>query len=151
MSIRQGNKVIANVGGGGNAETLVDTLYPIGSCYIGTGATCPLAAIKGTWTLQSSGIVTSVDTNVPVKGNGISLGLTNGTNNFGATGRGGTYHDYELAMYTGTYGSNVGVSNGNSTKPGSYTLGITTDGTKSGIVGTVTRSTLSVNIWERTA
>lgn len=37
---------------------LLDTLYPVGSIYIGTMATCPLEALGvGTWTLKSSGQV----------------------------------------------------------------------------------------------
>lgn len=37
---------------------LLDTLYPVGSIYIGTMATCPLETLGvGTWTLKSSGQV----------------------------------------------------------------------------------------------
>lgn len=145
MSLYLGTSQIA---GGMSAETLVDTLYPVDSCYIGTGATCPLAAIKGTWTLQSSGIVTSVNTNVPVKGNGMTLGMTNGTDNVApkAAQTSWGYTGYDSKSYGLNLNDNPG---GTALKTGIF--GITTDATKSGIVGTVTRSVLSVNIWKRTA
>lgn len=135
------------IAGSMSAETLVDTLYPVGSCYIGTGATCPLAAIKGTWTLQSSAVVTSVNTNVPCKGNGMTLGLTDGTNKFGLTTGGGT----ALSGDSDSFNKAVATSGGTANLGTYKRLGITTDATKSGIVGTVTRSVLSVNIWKRTA
>ena len=35
--------------------TLLQTIYPVGSVYLSTNATCPLASLFGTWTLVSSG------------------------------------------------------------------------------------------------
>jgi len=132
-------------------ENLVDLLFPIGSCYIGTGSTCPLAAIKGTWTLQSSGVITSVDTNVPVKGNGKTLGLTDGTNYLSPTLNNVVYHTGSPYI-SEVYDKNIGTSVTNWTPLGNdKALGVTTDASKSGVVGTVTSSTLSVNIWQRTA
>ena len=127
---------------------VLKAVYPVGSCYIGVGAVCPLEAFFGTWTLQSSGIVTSVNTNVPVKGNGIALGLTNGTNN----GVISSSYIYTNLYHSDAFGVNVGATANHSVwTPDLKAVGVTTDASKSGIVGTVTRSTLSVNIWQRTA
>ena len=127
---------------------IMDKIYPVGSCYIGTTSNCPLAALFGTWTLKSSGIVTSVDTNVPVKGNGVALGLTNGTNN----GVMSSSYNMTQIYHSDAFGVNVGATANHSVwTPDLKAVGITTDETKSGMVGTVTRTTLSVNIWERTA
>lgn len=160
MSIYLGDTPLANTGYGkantdlsnltsAGQETLVDILYPVGSIYIGTTSTCPLAAIKGTWELQSSAIVTSVNTNVPCKGTGKSLGFQHGSTICGATANG------DCVIGASSNAVNVSFNNNISnwaTRFGNLNIvGITTDDSKSGIVGTVTRSTLSVNIWKRTA
>ena len=125
---------------------VLKAIYPVGAVYIGTTSTCPLASFFGTWTLKSSGIVTSVNTNVPIKGNGKTLGLTDSVVNLSMFSI-----DYDKAPLSSTgYGENVGYTTRTSSH-NSKAVGVTTDPTKSGIVGTVTRSTLSVNIWERTA
>lgn len=56
------------------------TVYPVGSLYFGTQSTCPLAAIidGSTWEKVGSSLITSVNTSVPVKGNGKTMGFTNG-------------------------------------------------------------------------
>lgn len=158
MSIYKGTDLVAGAVVIANVGDIIDSLYPVGSVYIGTTPTCPIAAIKGTWTLQSSGIVTSVNTNVPVKGNGKTLGLTDGTDNAGITSvvdwNGGDPGSNVLKPSQNDYGKNVGISTTIATysRYGNNKLvGVTTDASKSGIVGTVTRTTLSVNIWERTA
>lgn len=138
------------------AETLIDTLYPVGSVYIGTTATCPLAAIKGTWTLISSGVVTAVNSNVPVKGTGMTMGLeTSNNRHFGLVGYGGNNIEALVRLWTDgdMYGTNIGtLATGTESSTTSHiSHGLTTDETKSGIVGTVSSTTLSVNIWERTA
>lgn len=143
MSIYKGTDLVAGMPSYGD---IIDTLYPVGSVYIGTTSTCPLAAIKGTWTLKSSGIVTSVDTNVPVKGNGTALGLTDNHINAGLVGS-----SSGMTYGSNNYGSAVGSSFSGSSTFGNKAVGITTDATKSGIEGTVTRSVYTVNIWERTA
>ena len=146
MSLYLGTSPIA---GGMSAETLVDTLYPVGSCYIGVGAVCPLAAIKGTWTLQSSGIVTSVNTNVPIKGDGKVTGWQ--TKNGVAGMRLYTPSSVNIQLGIAGNASGTDYGTGETAWPDSQQFGLATDANQSHIVGTVTRSTLSVNIWERTA
>ena len=66
---------------------------------------------------------------VPVVGNGMGLGLTDGTNNYGMRGRADNY------VITGqnAYGKTVGSTFGAETTTG-VVLGVTTDPTKSGMV-----------------
>ena len=128
---------------------VLKAIYPVGAVYIGTTSTCPLASFFGTWTLKSSGIVTSVNTSVPIAGNGMTIGLTNGTTNYGMSTDGSS-----TAILTGVdtlYGTNVGTTRTSGGPAKNKTMGLTTDATKSGLTGTVTRSTYTVNIWERTA
>jgi len=127
----------------------LNNIYPIGSLYFCTQSTCPMATLisGSTWEKVGSSLITNVDTNVPIAGNGITLGLTNGTTNVGA---GITSGASSISVYESTYGSSVGTGRGTGLT-GNTSLGITTDATKSGIVGTVTRSALTVNIFKRTA
>ena len=131
---------------------IVDALYPVGSIYIGTTSTCPLASIKGTWTNIGTGIMKSSST-VPVKGNGMAMGITDGSTNFGVIG---TQYTNSYPLYQGrasaAYGANVGTTgftSGNITT--GTAIGITTDGSKSGMVVDTSSLTLTCNIWQRTA
>jgi hypothetical protein len=129
-------------------QTILSSVYPVGSVYITTANTCPLSTLisGSTWELVSSGIVKSG--NVPVKGNGMTLGLQTNTNNkFGLMqgGSGGI-------AYTTAYGINSGRTAALTGLVNSSTgIGITTDSSKSGIIADTSSLTLAVNIFERTA
>lgn len=129
-------------------DNLFATLYPVGSIYIGTQSTCPLTTIipDSTWTIVSTNLVTGVNTTAQVAGNGMSLGLTNGTTNIGINGDINGYlqnspqaFDKTISITQQTGQVQRGI------------LGITTDATKSGITATITRNNLTVNVWQRTA
>ncbi|MGN0913036.1 MAG: hypothetical protein ACI4OE_07060 [Alphaproteobacteria bacterium] len=101
-----------------------------------------------TWSKVASNIVIDVQTSVPVKGNGTTLGLTDGTN---YVGFGNVSSQGYTQLMTNMYGTNVGT---NTTQGGiaqNKTYGVTTDSSKSGLTATVTRTNLSINIWKRTA
>ena len=67
-----------------------------------------------------------------IKGTGITLGLTDGTNNYGFQAGSDGQNRYVLS--TGMYGQQVGSgSNVGDVPTGSAHYGITTDSTKSGI------------------
>ena len=135
---------------GVNMVDIVDALYPVGSCYIGTGNVCPISLIKGTWTLQSSGIVTSVNTTVGVRGNGKSLGMTDGTSNYGFSNW--TGNGYGARFTKGAYNADVGGGYDNSqVGNNSVAYGVVNNVNTSGLTGVLTRTVLSVNIWKRTA
>lgn len=66
-----------------------------------------------------------------VKGNGISLGLTNGKTNYGVGVTSGT--TTALDGYTGLYGTNVGTTNSGTLNTQNISMGITADSSKLGI------------------
>jgi hypothetical protein len=127
------------------------TVYPVGSLYFGTQSTCPLAAIinGSTWEKVGSSLITSVNTSVPVIGNGKAIGLTDGLNGYGL--QGGSGGGEFLSAAAGNYGKNINTPNVTPRYIGNKTLGLTENPENSGIVGTVTRTALTVNIWKRTA
>ncbi len=115
----------------------LQSVYPIGSLYIGINDNCPIANLFGTWEKIGDGFVTEVDSNVPIKGTGTTLGLNNS---------GGSAVGY-LNLYRSSYNEAIlsasGGTRGN--------VHVTTNADGSGIVGTVSATKLEVNIWKRTA
>lgn len=78
---------------------------------------------------------------IRAKGNGITLGFTDGTNNLGATfAQNGGYTGWVFAT-SGSYGGNVGDNVGAVVAALAKQVGVTTDSTKSGIVSDMTDST----------
>lgn len=74
----------------------------------------------------------STATTLPVKGDGKSLGLTDASNNLGIYASSGTSG---LRAVTGAYNKNAGASiSSEGTQSTGKALGVTTDGTKSGII-----------------
>lgn len=70
-------------------------------------------------------------TTAPVKGSGKTLGLTNGTNNYGFN----FDNNANARLYTSLFDTNVGTQATTSqTGSANKSLGVTTDGTKSGLV-----------------
>jgi hypothetical protein len=133
-------------------DALMNNIYPVGSVYLSTTSTCPLAALisGSTWEQMGTSLITSVNTSVPVKGDGKTLGLTDGTTNVGMSYSTGSYDRF----YGRTSFYNIGIGTGSSsgsTPANTKGVGVTTDSSKSGIVGTVTRTSISVYIFKRTA
>lgn len=130
--------------------TILETLYPVGSIYITTNETCPLAVLisGSTWIKEATGVITGLSETAPCKGNGLTLGLTNGTVNGGV----GLSNQNILYPYTGLYGKNVGDTtiSGFATVNNSY--GITTDPDNSGIITDLSSvaTSYSVNLFRRT-
>lgn len=119
-----------------NRTTYANLFNAIGTKY-GTGDGSTTFRIP-----SASNIVTSVNTSVPIKGNGKTLGVTDGTTNaglfFGLSS--GIYNNKDL------YGTNVGTSQPNANSiVNNKSMSITTDSSKSGIVGTVTRTSFTCN------
>ena len=71
---------------------------------------------------------------IRAKGNGMTLGLTNGTNNYGLS-------DQNFTAYGTNYGQPAGSTQGSGQIPSGKTTGITTDSTKSGVISDMTDST----------
>lgn len=74
---------------------------------------------------------------VRAKGNGITLGLTDGTTNTGLYWSGNA----NISPRTGVYGQNVGTTDSGASPYSAESLGVTTDSTKSGIISSMADST----------
>lgn len=78
-----------------------------------------------------NGYQTPLGDSVPVIGNGMTIGLTNGTSNFGSTQN----KDYrDLCLSLNDYGGNVGDTGSYTNGTTNVVVGVTEDGTKSGII-----------------
>ena len=129
--------------------SLLDALYPVGSIYMTINDTCPLATLGiGTWTKVASGVVTSLKSTAPVKGNGLTIGLTDGSSNSGMY----AINNY-LTAHTGVYGKNTGVTPSSGSFVTGKTIGLTTTGSNSGVIADLSSvsNTLTCNFFRRTA
>lgn len=81
--------------------------------------------------------------NAPVVGNGITLGLTDGTLFAGLQIDGGSANINNRLFASDSYGSSVGSATGSEYLNTSKTLGITTDPTKSGLIVDLSSATSS--------
>ena len=79
---------------------------------------------------------------LPVIGNGMNLGLTEGSRNFGLVQGGGAYPG--LAGLTGNYGQAVGSHTSGNEPTTNISLGVTTDPTKSGLETTLKQTKLKM-------
>lgn len=127
-----------------------EEMFPVGSMYVNYLPTNPAELLGfGTWTQASTTLVTSVASTAPVKGTGMTLGLTDGAR-LGATvtSSGGAFTGIQ-----NEYGKPVGTS----TSQSSYFqagkgIGVTNDASKSGLVADTSSlaSKLTVYVWFRT-
>ena len=86
----------------------------------------------------------SISSIAPVKGNGKTLGITDGTNEFGLTASAISGYGY-LSAYTGASTTNVGTSNSAINLTYNKTYGISTDKTKSGVIADLADITTSLD------
>lgn len=84
--------------------TVLQAIYPVGSIYIGTMSTCPLASLFGTWTLVSAGRVLQGADSSHSAGSTIEAGLPNITGNI-ATGN--SYGFDAFSEYTGAFAADT--------------------------------------------
>lgn len=127
-------------------QALLETIYPVGAIYIGTMNICPLSALFGTWTKIGTKILTDVSgsNNVPVKGNGNDLSIepVSGYSERKIKIEGRSGDDLLVVPDQGNPGVGINAK-------------LITDPTKSGIIADIsnslTKTSITVNIWERTA
>lgn len=112
----------------------LESLYPIGSIYLSTTSTCPLATLFGEWTKIGSEIVTSVSSQVIVYGNGSPLPV----NNNGSATAGTLY------CYRSSYNEAI-IANG-----GNYGNLYVASGGSSGLRGYNSVKKQNINIFKRT-
>lgn len=123
-------------------RTFLGLIYPVGSVYITTAGTCPLQAIGiGTWKNIGTSLTLNVNTNVPVKGTGGTILLKQ---------IGGNIQNNLRSRAAGYYLTN-GLYIGNDGPGFTGDVSLTTDSSRSGMVGTVTRTQITVNVFQRIA
>lgn len=135
-------------------NNLLSTLYPVGSIYIGTQNSCPLATlIAGSqWQKVATQVVTNVNTGVAVYGNGKTLGLTDNSKNYGIMSRNvSNVYGFVFATTNATDKNNGTSVSDNGTANANLCLGVRTQANNSGLTGSLSRTNLSLNIWKRTA
>lgn len=89
---------------------------------------------------KGTDVVIPLATSAPVIGNGMTMGLTDGTTNFGLSGTQSSPGARLMATAGADYGSNAGSSHTSGTGP-DKTLGLTKDPTKSGVISDLTSAT----------
>lgn len=133
----------------GYKEEILNLIYPVGSIYFdgSNGEVCPLTSVitGSEWQKIGNKLLTDGST-APVVGNGSALGFTNGSDNFGLQG----YSGEGIGPVLSNYGSPVDA-NARLYDSVNGALGVTTDGSKSGLVVNLGDATgITVAIWKRT-
>ena len=131
-------------------STMLSTLYPVGSVYIGTQSTCPLASLisGSTWTKVSDGRVLQGSDSNHTAGSTIAAGLPNIQ---------GTWEDALGWSITGTGAINTYVTAAHPSRGSSSGnhIGFTFNAQRSSSIygnsNTVQPPAFVVNIWKRTA
>lgn len=130
--------------------TSLESAYPVGSIYIGTMATCPLASLFGTWTLVGSGRVLQGSDADHNAGTTIEAGLPNITGKFDMkyAGRGDVTASGAFSKASSSY-----KGSGGNDSVGNAAIGFNASNSNSiyGNSTTVQPPAYVVNIWERTA
>lgn len=92
------------------------------------------------WPQKGPGVELPLGTTAPVIGNGMTLGLTDGTNNAGTVLNG--YGAHEVSAFRSSYGATVGSQLADAVSLINYSnIGVTTDPEKSGMVVDLTNAT----------
>ena len=114
-----------------NVLSNLQSIYPVGSLYIGTTDTCPIANLFGTWEKIEEGLCLQSGKGDQVAGETVEAGLPNitgsgiwskeqsisgaiystGTNNFTGTTQGGTahYNAFDASRSSSIYGKSSTV------------------------------------------
>lgn len=132
-----------------NVLSNLQSIYPVGSLYIGTTDTCPIASLFGTWEKVSEGRVLQGVSGSQVAGNTVEAGLPNIKGVFpdwiGASGYQGAFYNTSTSSHT--------TANSPLANPSSQATGF--DASKSNSIygksSTVQPPAYLVNIWKRTA
>ncbi len=94
------------------------------------------------WTQKGEPVTLPLGGTAPVVGNGITLGLQDANGNKFGLGQFSSTPQM-LMGYSGTYGTNVGTANTGNVPAAGKSVGITTEGEKSGIVADLANATAS--------
>jgi hypothetical protein len=135
-----------------NVLSNLQAVYPIGSLFISTTDTCPIANLFGTWEKVGEGLITNAQ-DVPVVGNGNAITFTTGSSNLSIGTRGtGNLQDWYTQMTSPANGASVGSAGSliRGMNPNCARLGLTENKDYSGMIAKLDL-TLEASIWKRTA
>ena len=133
--------------------SVVQVLYPVGALYIGGGSmeACPLQVLGiGTWLLiNNAQLVIGLDNEVPVVGNGLGLGLTNGSTDYTMCTT--SQNSYGVLSKCELIGAPLDTQSSTFDGSNNRVWGISRNAQNSGIVADLSNSTtsLDVKIWKR--
>lgn len=151
------DKTSANAQSGASILGLLEVIYPVGSLYMSTNATCPLADMFGTWTLvaQDKALWTGDGTNGDTT---IAAGLPNITGTMQSGGLAGNTWDCIVNTTSGAFtktGASSYASKGTNVSAGSYYIAAQFTASNSNSIygnsSTVQPPAYVVNVWKRTA
>ncbi len=129
-----------------NVLSNLQSIYPVGSLYIGTTDTCPIANLFGTWEKVSEGRVLQGIKGDQVAGGTVEAGLPNITGTFGGSAYGAT---------VGGAFSDIGGRSSYERGGGGSNCIVGFDASRSSSIygksDTVQPPAYLVNIWKRTA
>lgn len=127
----------------------LQSVYPIGSLYIGINDNCPIANLFGTWEKVAAGLCLQGATGSQVPGETVEAGLPNITGKFpdwiGASGYQGVFYNTSTSSHT--------TANSPLSNPSSQATGFDASRSNSiyGKSNTVQPPAYLVNVWKRTA
>lgn len=128
-----------------NVLSSLQSVYPVGSIYIGVTETCPIASLFGTWELVSSGRVLQGADSSHSAGTTIEAGLPNITGHINAGGldgsSSGAFYDEDTTWYGHDGGLRRAAHGFNASRSNSIY----------GKSDTVQPPAYLVNVWKRTA
>lgn len=132
----------------------LQSVYPVGSLYIGITDTCPIASLFGTWEKVAEGLCLQGATGSQVVGETVEAGLPNITGRFGVVGSSSAVGWNSGVTNTGAFYRVDGIGD-HGTASASGTGGFGFDASRSSSVygksNTVQPPAYLVNVWKRTA
>lgn len=130
-----------------NVLSNLQSIYPVGSLYIGTTDTCPIANLFGTWEKVSEGRVLQGVKGDQVAGETVEAGLPNIKDNGSII-----IHGFNSSTVYNDSGNYVGYVWSNSNAQGKYaSFDASNSNSIYGKSNTVQPPAYLVNIWKRTA
>lgn len=137
-----------------NVLSNLQSIYPVGSLYIGTTDTCPIANLFGTWTKVSQGRVLQGVSGSQVAGTTVEAGLPNIKGGVKVGGIGS--QPIALQNATGAFelsesGAYMTRSENASSQPSRFNFDASRSSSIYGKSSTVQPPAYLVNIWKRTA
>lgn len=132
----------------------LQSIYPIGSLYIGINDNCPIANLFGTWEKVAEGLCLQGATNSQVPGNTVAAGLPNikGSMTCKKAGVSNLHVSQSGALYVTSDASREGAgSNSDGAPCAIWNIDASRSNSIYGKSNTVQPPAYLVNVWKRTA